>query len=163
MDWDRVREAALHVREVLETVGLTSFLKTTGGKGLHIVVPLVRRAEWDDVRDFSQAVARVLARAAPERYTLDVSKKKRKGRILLDYLRNARGSTAIEAYSTRARPGAPVAAPITWEELDEGVRGDSFTVENMPARLATLGADPWKEYGAVKQSLTAPMKRKLGL
>jgi bifunctional non-homologous end joining protein LigD len=163
MEWDRVVEAAGHVRQALEELGLECFVKTTGGKGLHVVVPLIRRSEWEEVRVFSRAVASLLADALPDRYTLDVSKRKRKGRLLLDYLRNARGATAIEAYSTRARHGAPVATPIAWEELHEGVRPDSFSVSNIRERLATLKEDPWKDYGAVRQSLTAPMKRKLGL
>jgi bifunctional non-homologous end joining protein LigD len=161
--WEAVVDAALHVREALEWLGLESFLKTTGGKGLHVAVPLVRRAEWPEVKEFSKAVASLLARAAPELYTLEMSKRKRRGRILLDYLRNARGATAVEAYSSRARAGAPVAAPIHWDELFDGVRADTFTVRNMVARLRELGEDPWKEFGAVKQSLTAPMKRSLGL
>lgn len=163
LDWADVVEAALHVRDVLAELGLTSFVKTTGGKGLHVAVPLVRRTGWDEVRTFSRAVASLLARAAPDRYTTEMSKRKRRGRLLLDYLRNARGSTAIEAYSTRARAGAPVAAPIHWGELLEGVRSDTFTVRTMPERLETLGEDPWKEFGAVKQSITAPMKRRVGL
>jgi bifunctional non-homologous end joining protein LigD len=163
VEWDVIVDAALHVRELLQELGLASFVKTTGGKGLHVVVPLVRRADWEEVRAFSQAVASLLARAAPDRYTLEMSKKKRRGRILLDYLRNARGATAIEAYSTRARAGAPVAAPIHWEELMNGVRADSFNVRNMPERMAELGADPWQDIGTVRQSLTAPMKRRIGL
>jgi bifunctional non-homologous end joining protein LigD len=161
--WPAIVEAALHVREVVTHLGLESFVKTTGGKGLHVVVPLVRRADWEEVKEFAHGVASLLARAAPERYTLEMSKAKRKGRILLDYYRNTRGATAIEAYSTRARPGATVAAPIHWDELADGVKSDTFTVRNMPARLRELGADPWKEIGAVKQSLTAPMRRQLGL
>jgi bifunctional non-homologous end joining protein LigD len=161
--WDAVVDAALQVRELMAELGLESFLKTTGGKGLHVVVPLVRRAEWDEVRDFSRAAASLLARAAPDRYTLEMSKRKRKGRILLDWQRNTRGATAVEAYSTRARPGAPVAAPIHWDELAEGVRANTFTVRNMAARMLALREDPWKEMGAVRQSLTAPMKRQLGL
>jgi len=163
MEWGRVKEAALHVRAVLEELGLVSFLKTTGGKGLHVVVPLVRRSTWDEVRDFSRGIAVLMARVAPDRYTIDVAKKKRKNRILVDYLRNARGATAVEVYSTRARPGAPVSAPIAWDELEDGVRGDSFTVANLPARLQRLKQNPWKDFGAVKQSLTAPMKRRLGV
>jgi bifunctional non-homologous end joining protein LigD len=163
IEWDAIVEAAGHARNLLEELGLTSFVKTTGGKGLHIVVPLVRRADWEEVRLFSKAVASLLAAAAPDRYTLDVSKKKRKGRILLDYLRNSRGATAIEAYSTRARPAAPIATPITWDELHGGVRSNSFNVQNLPERLRTLKEDPWKGMSAVRQSLTAPMKRRLGL
>ena len=161
--WDMIVEAATHVRDLLAELGLVSFVKTTGGKGLHVVVPLVRRADWEEVRQFSKAVASLLASAAPDRYTLDMSKKKRKGRVLLDYMRNTRGATAIEAYSTRARPGAPVAVPITWDELQDDVRSDTFNVENVPARLAGLREDPWKEMAAVRQSLTAAMKRRLGL
>jgi bifunctional non-homologous end joining protein LigD len=161
--WDAVVDSALHVRDVLAELGLESFVKTTGGKGLHVVVPLVRRADWSEVRRFSQAVATLLAQAAPGLYTTEFSKQKRRGRILLDYLRNARGATAIEAYSTRARPRAPVAAPIYWDELADPVRADSFTVLNMADRKKELGDDPWKDFGAVKQSLTAPMKRKLGI
>jgi bifunctional non-homologous end joining protein LigD len=160
---DQLVDGALHVRDLLEEIGLASFLKTTGGKGFHVVVPLVRRSGWDEVKAFSAAVASLLTRAAPDRYTTEMSKKKRVGRILLDYLRNVRGATAIEAYSTRARPGAPVAAPIHWDELGEGVMPDSFNVRNMPSRMATLKADPWKDMGAVRQSLTAPMKRQVGL
>lgn len=161
--WDRVVEAATHVRDLLAELGLTSFIKTTGGKGLHVVVPLVRRAEWDEVREFSKAVASLLVEAAPDRYTVEMSKAKRKGRVLLDYMRNTRGATAIEAYSTRARHGAPVAAPIRWEELGAGVRSDSFNVRNMPARLKRLKQDPWQDIGAVKQSITVPMRRSVGL
>ncbi|MGH7448566.1 MAG: DNA ligase D [Longimicrobiales bacterium] len=163
IEWSTIVEAATHVRDLLSELGLTSFVKTTGGKGLHVVVPLTRRAEWEEVRLFSRAVASLLQQAAPDRYTLDVSKKKRKGRVLLDYLRNTRGATAIEAYSTRARAGAPVAAPIAWRELEAGVRADTFNVQNVPDRLRSLKEDPWKDFGAVKPSITAPMRARLGL
>jgi bifunctional non-homologous end joining protein LigD len=156
-----VVEAAGHVREVLDELGLVSFVKTTGGKGLHVVVPLARRAEWEEVRSFSRAVCSLLAKAAPDRYTLASAKSKRRGRILLDYQRNARGATAVEAYSTRARSGAPVAAPIGWDELAAGVRPGELVVGTVLDRLRT--SDPWKDYGAVRQSLTAPMKQRLGL
>ncbi|CAN5845756.1 hypothetical protein BH23GEM9_BH23GEM9_04290 [soil metagenome] len=162
VEWDAIIDGALHVRDLLAEIGLESFLKTTGGKGLHVVVPLVRRSGWDEVREFSRGIASLLARAAPALYTLEMSLKKRRGRILLDYLRNARGATAIEAYSTRAKAGAPVAAPIHWDELADGVRAGSFNVRNMAERMAALGEDPWKGIGAVKQSITASMKRKLG-
>jgi bifunctional non-homologous end joining protein LigD len=160
--WELVQQAALEVRALLDAIGLQSFVKTTGGKGFHIVVPIQRRSGWDEVRDFSRAVVAAVAAASPDRYTLNVSKAKRKGRLLLDYLRNARGSTAVEVYSTRARAGATVSAPISWEELESGVRSDAFTINNLPERLRA-GADPWKDFGAVKQSLTAPMRKKLGL
>jgi bifunctional non-homologous end joining protein LigD len=161
--WRQVVNGAIHVRDLLTELGLRSFVKTTGGKGLHVVVPLQRRSDWDEVKAFSGAVAELLVRVAPKLYTTDIAKKKRTGKVLLDYLRNARGQTAVEAYSTRARPGAPVSAPLTWQELEDGAEPGDFTVLTMPDRVSKLKTDPWKEFGAVKQSLTAPMKRKLGL
>jgi bifunctional non-homologous end joining protein LigD len=161
--WDAIVDASLHVQDLLAEMGLESFVKTTGGKGLHVVVPVTRRADWDEVKAFSGAVASLLARSAPELYTTEMAKAKRKGRILLDYLRNGRGATAIEAYSTRARPGAPVAAPIHWDELGDGVRADTFNVRNMAARMRELGEDPWRDIGAVRQSITAEMRRRVGL
>jgi bifunctional non-homologous end joining protein LigD len=161
--WDAVVDSALHVREVLQELGLESFIKTTGGKGLHVVVPIDRRTSWDDVKAFSGGIASLLSRAAPELYTTEMLKAKRKGRILIDYLRNARGATAIEAYSTRARAGAPVAAPIHWDELADGVRANTFTVRNMSARVRDLRDDPWSGMAAVRQSITAAMRRRLGV
>jgi bifunctional non-homologous end joining protein LigD len=145
---------------VLEELGLRSFAKTTGGKGLHVVAPIQRRSSWDEVKAFAHGVCALVADAAPADYTLNVSKAKRRGKILLDYLRNARGSTAIEAYSTRAREGATVALPVDWDELDE-VRSDAFRVGTLADRLA--GPDPWAEYGAVRQAITAAARRRLGL
>ena len=156
-------QAAVEVRMLLDELDLQSFVKTTGGKGFHIVVPLQRRSSWEEVRDFSRAVVAAVAAASPDRYTLNVSKAKRRGRLLLDYLRNARGATAVEVYSTRSRPGATVSVPITWDELESGVRSDAFNITNLGPRLAKLKQDPWKDIGAVKQSLTAPMKKRLGL
>jgi len=160
--WDDTVQAAYEIRALLGELGLECFVKTTGGKGLHVVVPLVRRTGWEEVREFSRAVVATVAAASPDRYTLQLSKSRRKGRLLLDYLRNTRGATAVEVYSTRARPGAPVSTPVSWEELRRGVDPRSFTVETVPARLES-GADPWRGYGAVRQSLTAPLKRRLGL
>jgi bifunctional non-homologous end joining protein LigD len=127
-----------------------------------VVVPLVRRSAWEEVRDFSRAAVATIAAATPARYTLQLSKSRRKGRLLLDYLRNTRGATAVEVYSTRARAGAPVSTPVSWEELEQGVDPQGFTIETVPARLAA-GIDPWRDYGAVRQSLTAPLKKRLGM
>jgi bifunctional non-homologous end joining protein LigD len=147
---------------VLSELGLTSFVKTTGGKGLHVVVPLQRRGGWDEVKEFSRRVASLLREAAPDEYTLRVSKARRTGRILIDYLRNARGSIAVEAYSARARRGAPVSLPVRWEELARSEPG-RHTIRTVPKRLGSQRRDPWEDYFDVKQSLTARMKRQLGM
>lgn len=164
LDWAAVVAAAREVRDLLQDdLGLHTFLRTTGGKGLHLVVPLDRRHEWDEVKCFSRAVAERLAGAAPDRYTATLSKGARKGRVFVDYLRNGRGSTAIASYSTRARPGATVATPIAWDELSPGLRPDRFTTGTVPRRIARQDADPWEEIGSVRQSLTKKRKSVLGL
>jgi bifunctional non-homologous end joining protein LigD len=155
--WPRVIRSAQVIRELLQEIGLESFLKTTGGKGLHVVVPLQRRRTWADIRSFTHGVAELLVRAAPKEYTSTLSKAKRTGKILVDYLRNARGATAVESYSTRARPGATVSAPIHWDELTRALRPDQFTVRTMPERMRSIGEDPWSGYGSVRQNLTAAM------
>jgi len=161
--WIRVAEAALELRGFLGELGLVSFLKTTGGKGLHVVVPVGPGPGWVEVKEFSRLVAAGVAADWPGRYTLNISKAKRKGRILIDYLRNGREATAIEAWSTRARPGAPVAVPVRWEELAEGITPDAFDVRNVGERLDRLDADPWGEYGTLRQRITPAMMRKLGM
>lgn len=159
--WARVVEAARQVREAFSLLDLQSFVKTTGGKGLHVVVPFRRGPDWDEVKAFSRAVAEAVSGASPGEYTLNISKAKRRDRILIDYLRNGRGATAVEAYSTRARAGAPVAVPLSWDELGPDVRGDHFNIRNLAARLGSLKQDPWKDYAAVKQSITAAVRRKV--
>jgi bifunctional non-homologous end joining protein LigD len=161
LPWERVTRAARAVRAVLVQLGLTSFVKTTGGKGLHVVVPLQRRSGWDEVKEFSHRVASLLREAGPDEYTLRVSKTRRTGKILIDYLRNARGSVAVEAYSARARPGAPVSMPIRWEEVARSKPG-RHTIRTVAKRVTTQ-PDPWDGYFAVKQSITAGMKRQLGM
>jgi bifunctional non-homologous end joining protein LigD len=142
---------------------LKCFVKTTGGKGLHVVLPLQRAHTWDEVKAFSKGVADHLVRLIPDRFIANMSKQKRKGKIYVDYLRNAKGATTIAAYSTRARPGAPVSVPLAWEELSVDVRSDHFTVANMVARLKELKRDPWRDYFSVKQKLTRKMKVSLGV
>lgn len=160
--WERVVEAARQVRQAFELLEMESFVKTTGGKGLHVVVPFRRGPDWDEVKAFSRAVAQAVSAASPGQYTLNISKAKRRGKVLIDYLRNGMGATAVEAYSTRARPGAPVAVPLSWEELGPDVRENHFNIRNLPARLAGLKRDPWKDYAAVKQSITAAVRKKVG-
>jgi bifunctional non-homologous end joining protein LigD len=163
LPWERVVEAATGLRDLLAESGLRSFLKSTGGKGLHVVLPLARRHTWDELKAFTRAVVEGMVAGQPDRYTSNPLKARRKGRIFVDYLRNGRGATSIAAYSCRARPGAPVSAPLSWDELEAGVRGNTYTVENLPERLDHLAADPWREMASVKQSITAAMKRRWGV
>ncbi|HEX8987538.1 MAG TPA: DNA ligase D [Rhodocyclaceae bacterium] len=159
--WPRVVEGAQLARTVFEELGLASFVKTTGGKGLHVVVPLQPRLGWEEVKEFSKAVARHLARIVPERFTANMAKSKRTGRIFVDYLRNGEGATAIAAYSTRARPGAPVSVPLAWDELT--AQPPAWTVETVPRRLSALRDDPWQHYPERAQRITASMRRALGI
>ncbi len=156
--WERMIVAAYLLRGRLLDLGLTSFLKTTGGKGLHVVVPLVPRADWDTVKEFSKAVADGIVREFPRDYIATMSKEKRKGKIFIDYLRNGRGATSICAYSSRARQNAPVSTPVEWSELQD-IRADSFNIENIRRRLSNLKKDPWAGYFEVKQSLTEEMRK----
>jgi len=150
--WPDIKAAALEVRERLKTQGLVSFVKTTGGKGLHVVVP-IRHIDWDVAKEFARRVAADLAKDDPSRYTATIAKKARTGRIFVDYLRNSREATAVAAFSTRARPGAPVSVPIAWEELKTLSAPNRYTVLNIGQRLAHLRRDPWAELGKVRQAL----------
>ena len=161
VDWPAVVSAARQVRFLLEELGLTSFLKTTGGNGLHLVVPVQPRTEWEDAKAFCRAVADFMVRTAPDRFIATMSKAARKGKIFIDYLRNGRGATAVAPFSTRNRPGATVSVPIAWEELTASLRSDHFTIENLPARLSKLKKDPWAELPKTRQSITAAMVKHL--
>jgi bifunctional non-homologous end joining protein LigD len=156
--WRDVVAAARTLRERLQQVGLESFLKTTGGKGLHLVVPIDAGPGWTDCLAFARSIAGELARESPASFTVDVAKSERHGRIYLDYLRNLRGATAVAAYSTRARPGAPVSTPLAWDELGPRLRSDHFTVSNLSRRLTSLRHDPWKDYARARQAL--PTRRR---
>ena len=151
--WTDVIEGAREVRRRLAALKLKSFVKTTGGKGLHVVVPLTPRADWDTAKRFAHDVVEAMAADAPDRFTTNMAKKVRQGRIFLDYLRNGRGATAVAAYSPRAREGAPVATPLAWDELGPSIRADHFTVATLPRRLASLKRDPWAGFFSVKQTL----------
>lgn len=157
--WPQVIDGALQIAGFLNDLGLQSFVKTTGGKGLHVCVPIARRHEWSEVKAFCKQVAEAITRADPDHYTSNMSKAARSKKIFVDYLRNGRGATAVAAYSTRARPGAPVSMPLSWNELKPEVNSDQFTIRNAIARLASLKQDPWKEMSTLRQSLTTPMKR----
>ncbi|MDB4962614.1 MAG: ATP-dependent ligase [Myxococcales bacterium] len=162
LGWDKVALAAFDMRRRLNDLGLTSFVKTTGGKGLHVVVPLERRVDWEDFKEFTKLVVEQMEREEPALYTTNMAKRARTGKIFLDYLRNGRNATFIAPYSPRAREGAPVAVPITWEELANGVDPAAFTMTSVPKRLAQLDDDPWKDMSTVKQSITAAMWRAVG-
>jgi DNA ligase D len=148
-----VVEAAHEVRAALDQVGLGSFAKTTGGKGIHVVVPIERTAGWDETKAFAKALAAALAEAQPTRYLTRVSKAERVGKIFIDYLRNDPTSTAVAPYSTRARPGAPVALPLAWEELDVSLDPGRFNLRTVPKLIEKQALDPWATIGDVRQRL----------
>jgi bifunctional non-homologous end joining protein LigD len=156
--WARVVQSARQIREFLQQLGLESFVKTTGGKGLHLVVPVEPSHAWETVKDFCKRIADAIVRADSSHYTANMSKAARRGKIYLDYLRNGRGATAVVAYSTRARPGAPVSTPLSWDELSPRIHSDHFTIRNVMKRLNALKRDPWRKIGSVRQSLDLPMK-----
>lgn len=154
LPWPRVIEAALETREVLAKFDLESFVKTTGGKGLHVVIPInPRRERWEAVKAFSRRIADALVEKNPSLYVANMSKAARKGKIFVDYLRNDRGSTSIAPYSTRAKPGAPVSTPLTWNELTPALHSDHFHVGNIAQRLQSLARDPWHGINQIKQAL----------
>jgi len=153
--WGAVIEAAHEVRGELEAEGLQSFVKTSGGKGLHVVVPIEPRRDWENAKAFTASIATALAKRRPDRYLATMAKKAREGRIFIDYFRNSRGQTAVAAYSTRARPDATVSTPLAWNELSEGIRADHFKIDNLPHRLRFLDADPWEGFFTLKQRIPA--------
>ena len=160
--WAELAAAARMLRTLLQRLELQGFLKTTGGKGLHVVVPIRADQSWSESKDFAKAVAEFMARSFPDRFTAVLSKSRRAGKIFIDYLRNAESATAVAPYSVRARANAPVATPIEWDELAKEVRFDHFNLRNVPARVKG-GKDPWREFGAVKQSLRTAHSKLVGM
>ena len=146
---------AHEVRARLSDLGLVSFAKTTGGKGLHVVVPIERRHEWPDVKRFARSLAEAIAADAPTRYLTRISIAERRGRIFIDYLRNDPTSTAVAPYSTRSRVNAPVATPVTWDEVGTELDPARFTIRTVPERLRGLNADPWADIDRIRQRLPA--------
>jgi DNA ligase D-like protein (predicted polymerase) len=144
LPWRETVAAAFELRESLQELGLAPFVKTTGGKGLHVVVPLARRQGWAEVRRFSEAFATHMAQLQPRRFTANMAKASRRGRIFLDYLRNARSATAVAAYSLRARPGVPASTPVTWDELGDIDDPKDLNYSTVPERLTEVD-DPWAE------------------
>jgi bifunctional non-homologous end joining protein LigD len=155
--------AALDMRDKLETLGLASFCRTSGGKGLHVVVPLVPGQPWDPVRAFCRSFAETVSEANPEKYLAHVKIADRRGKILIDWLRNGLGSTAVGSFCPRARPGAGVATPLAWSEVTPKLDLQAFTLKTVPDRLAKLKSDPWADFEAARRELPAapetPAKR----
>jgi bifunctional non-homologous end joining protein LigD len=161
LPWAELRRAAEMTRRVVEGLGLKSFLKTTGGKGLHVVVPIARKWNWAEVKEFSRLIAAFLVRAEPGFFTARIAKAERPGKVFVDYLRNSETASAVAAFSARARPNAGVSTPLHWQELDDDLRG-RFTVLTVPKRLAQLRKDPWDGYAAAaRQPLTEKMRAAL--
>jgi bifunctional non-homologous end joining protein LigD len=160
VSWDAVVQGALDVRDYLQDLNLESFVKTSGGKGLHVVVPLRPKASWDEAKAFAADVAAAMAKASPALYTDTMAKRARTGRIFIDYLRNGRGATAVAAYSTRARAGAPVSTPVAWEELPTIRSGNQYRFGNLAARLSHLRDDPWADFGNVDQVVPKGTRRR---
>jgi bifunctional non-homologous end joining protein LigD len=152
--WPEVIAAARSVRSALEALDLESWVKTTGGRGLHVVAPLRPHADWSECLAFARGLSEAIARAQPNRYTTEFAKAGRARKILIDYLRNNRTNTSIAAYATRARDGAPVSMPLRWEELRPSTEPRAFSVTTVPQRLARLAGDPWKGYWSCRQRLT---------
>lgn len=157
IEWKKVIETAFLVKDHLQKLNLKSFVKTTGSKGLHIVVPIKRLYSWDKVKVFAHTFVKYLAMQNPQLIVANMNKTKRKGKIFVDYLRNQRGASSIAPYSTRSKQNASVATPLSWQELNTRIKSDTFTVKNLPQRLAKLKHDPWADFYLVKQKLSLPM------
>lgn len=153
VEWKNVVKAAFDIKSHLEKFKLKCFVKTTGGKGLHIVIPIKPEYDWSEIKNFTHTFVDFLVLRNPKSYVSKASKEKRKGKIFIDYLRNQRGATAIAPYSTRAREQAPVAAPLHWDELTRHYQDTFFTIKTLPARLEKLKKDPWKDFFKLRQSL----------
>ncbi|MFP3446338.1 DNA ligase D [Pseudomonas sp. SIMBA_067] len=162
LPWKAMLEATQLTLTLLDELGLKVFLKTSGGKGMHLVVPLTRRAGWEEVKDFSHALVKHMADLFPDRLSAVSGPKNRVGRIFIDYLRNGKGATTVAAYSLRAREGLPVSVPIWREELPKLKSANQWNIGNLQARLAQVD-DPWAELGSTRQSITLRMRKQLGI
>jgi bifunctional non-homologous end joining protein LigD len=158
VDWKMIQEAAQLVHAILEELGLPSFLKTSGGKGLHVVVPIKPAYGWDTVKDFSELIVRHMAETLPDRFSFKSGPRNRVGKIFIDYLRNGRGATTAAAWSARVRPGLGISVPLAWDELAAVKAGDQWNVRNAHTRL-DKGNEPWSAYAKSARSLTAAMKK----
>ncbi|KKX66453.1 DNA ligase D [Pseudomonas putida] len=163
LPWKRMVEATQLTLTVLDELGLKAFLKTSGGKGIHLVVPLTRKLGWDEVKDFSHAIVSHMAKMLPERISAVSGPKNRVGRIFIDYLRNGLGATTICAYAARTREGLPVSVPIFREEVEALKGGNLWNIHNVHERLAEVGDEPWADLKKTRQTITAEMRRRVGM
>lgn len=163
LPWKSMVEATTLTLTILDELGLKSFIKTSGGKGIHIVVPLTPKDDWDNVKGFSQKIVQHMAKLIPDRFSAVSGPKNRVGKIFIDYLRNGKGATTINAYAARTREGLPVSVPLFKEEVKEIKGANIWNIHNLHERLGELGEDPWKDYGKIKQTITADMRRMIGL
>ncbi|WP_433766500.1 DNA ligase D [Pseudomonas putida] len=163
LPWKRMVEATQLTLTVLDELGLKAFLKTSGGKGIHLVVPLIRTLGWDEVKDFSHGIVSHMAKMLPERFSAVSGPKNRVGRIFIDYLRNGLGATTICAYAARTREGLPVSVPLFYDEVGEIKGGNQWTIHNVHERLAEVGDEPWAQMKKTRQTITAEMRRRVGM
>ncbi|MFI8393890.1 DNA ligase D [Pseudomonas sp. AO-1] len=163
LPWKRMVEATQLTLTVLDELGLKAFLKTSGGKGIHLVVPLTRKLGWDEVKEFSRAIVSHMAKMLPERFSAVSGPKNRVGRIFIDYLRNGLGATTICAYAVRTREGLPVSMPIFREEVESLKGGNQWNIHNAHERLAEVGDGPWADMKKTRQTITAEMQRRVGM
>jgi bifunctional non-homologous end joining protein LigD len=163
LPWPTLVKATEMTRTIVEALKLKCFLKTTGGKGLHVVIPIAPKLGWREVKEFSRLIAEFLVRAEPKMFTAKIAKERREQKVFVDYLRNSETASAVSAFSARARRNAGVSTPLAWDELtaDEDLR-PKFTVLTVPQRLAALKKDPWADYAKTRQSITDAMWRALG-
>jgi bifunctional non-homologous end joining protein LigD len=161
VSWAQVVDAARLTRSILKRIGLTSFVKTTGGVGLHVVVPLVPGLGWPECFDFSRDVAETIVRLDNTQFSVSIPKRGRESKILIDYLRNNRANTSVAAYSTRATRNASVSTPLSWDELSPKISSDYYTAGNLQRRLTSLKNDPWAQYESARARITAEMAEAL--
>jgi bifunctional non-homologous end joining protein LigD len=158
VSWKHMQEAAALMRAFLKELGLEAWLKTSGGKGLHVVTPLAPRYDWATVKGFSQTIVQHLAKVIPARFVAKSGSSNRVGKIFVDYIRNSHGATTAAAFSARSRPGLGVSMPVTWEMLDALKSGSQWTIATAREHLSFQTEDPWAGYWTSKQQLTKPMK-----
>ena len=163
IEWEHIVAAAKFVRDYLANLGLESFVKTTGGSGVHLLAPIVRRSGWEEAKSFALHVARDLTKIAPKNFIATMSKDLRKGRIYIDYLRNQEGATSVAVFSTRARNGATVSTPLEWDELSPDLPPRELNVRSVLERMSDSSYEPWEGYFDIRQSITKTMMREVGM